>query len=287
MPLPTHCPKCQAPFPESLERFGTNAACKRCGQVLRLPDLPPLEEPPLVAPLEKQENVVEIAGPRQLAPIDQIMVKAWKLFLGRFGLCVVLFLISLIVRLALIAPEYFGNEILKGQELELATQIEIAAVIGMTVLVRLVVFVWLDIGIHQILLNIVRGKPTSLKDLLRGGPYFWRAFMGGVIFEFAIAVGVVLGILPGVLFALVFWPYLYVLIDTNAPGLSCFPIAAAFTHGNKIAVLGLSAISLLVCVFGFLALVVGVLIALPYVHLMFALAYESMAHGLPDEEDEE
>lgn len=286
MSLPPHCPKCQAPFPESLERFGTNAACKRCGQVLRLPDLPPLEEPPLVAPRDKRENVVEIAGPRQLAPIDQLMIIAWSLFRRRMGLCVGLFLISLIIRLALIAPEYFGNEILKGQELDLATQIQIAAGIGMTLLVRLVVFVWLDIGTHQILLNIVRGKPTGLRDLFRSGPFYWRAFMGGVIFEFAVDVGLVLGILPGVLFALVFWPYLYVLIDTNAPGLSCFPIAAAFTHGNKLAVLGLVAISAVICVFGILALGIGVLVALPYVHLLFALAYESMARGLPEDDDE-
>ena len=284
MPLPTHCPKCQAPFPEFLERFGANAACQRCGQVLRLPERPALEEPPPVRAVEKRENFVEIAGPRQLAPIDQLMVLAWRLFLRRMGLCGVLFLISFIVRLALMAPEYFANEMLKGQELEPTTQIQIFCVI----LIRLLVFVWLDVGIHQILLNIVRGKPTSLKDLFHSGPFFWRAFMGGVIFEFAFGVGLVLGILPGVLFALVFWPYLYVLIDTNAPGLSCYPIAAAFTHGNKMAVLGLSAVSLMICLFGFLALGIGIFIALPYVHLLFALAYESIAHGLPeDNEDDE
>lgn len=282
MPLPTHCPKCQAPFPESLDRFGANSACKRCGQVLHLPDLPPLEEPPPVVFSPKRENVVELDGPRQLPPIDQLMVMAWSLFRGRMGLCVGVFLISLIVRLALIAPEYYGNQILQEQQLAPALQAQILLVM----VIRLLVFVWMDIGIHQILLNIVRGKPAGLSDLFRGGPCFWRALMGGVVFELAVGVGLILGVLPGVLFALVFWPYLYVLIDFNPPGLSCFPIAAAFTQGNKLAVLGLLAVSLVICVFGFLALGVGALIALPYVHLLFALAYESLAHGLPDEDGE-
>lgn len=282
MPLPTHCPKCQAPFPESLERFGANSACKRCGQVLRLPDWPPPEEPPPVVSVPKREDVVEIDGPRQLPPIDQLMVMAWSLFRSRMGLCVGVFLISLIVRLALMAPEYYGNQILQEQQVEPALQSQILLVM----VIRLLVFVWMDIGIHQILLNIVRGKPAGLADLFRGGPCFWRALMGGVVFELAVGVGLILGILPGVLFALVFWPYLYVLIDFNPPGLSCFSIAAAFTHGNKLAVLGLLAVSLVICGFGFLALGIGALIALPYVHLLFALAYESLAHGLPEENDE-
>lgn len=53
-----------------------------------------------------------------LVPIDQLMVLAWRLFLRRIGLCVVLFLISFIVRLALMAPEYFANEMLRAEELK-------------------------------------------------------------------------------------------------------------------------------------------------------------------------
>lgn len=287
MPLPTHCPKCQAPFPESLERFGANTACKRCGQVLRLPDLPPPEEPP-EAPIEEEVPEIsrEVPGPRLLPPIDWLMIDAWRLFRGRMGLCIGVFLTSLILRLALIAPELYGNQALQNQQLQTSTQVLIALGVAITVVIRIGVFVWLDIGMHVILLNIVRGQSTGFKDLLSGRPFFWRALLGTVFFEIAVGLGLFLGILPGVLFALVFWPFLYVLIDTNAPGLSCFPIAAALTHGNKAAILWVFAISFVICVFGFLSLIIGAFIALPYVQLLFALAYESIAHGLPDRDDE-
>ncbi len=287
MPLPSHCSKCQAPFPESLERFGTNFACRRCGQIQRVPDPPPIEEPPPEAPVAKPEALIEIYGQRSLPPIDVLLIEAWRLFRGSMGLCIGSFLISFIIRLALIVPELVGNQILQNQELEAATRVLIGLGIAITVLLRIGVFVWMDIGMHQLLLSVVRQQPARLSDLFGGRPFFWRAVAGTLVFEIAVAIGLFLGIVPGVLFALIFWPFLYVLVDTDAPGLSCYPLAAVLTHGNKAAVLVVFLISLLLLVFGFLSLIVGAFIALPYVQLLFALVYESIAHGLPDRDEDE
>lgn len=288
MPLPSHCPKCQAAFPESLERFGANTACKRCGQILRVPDLPPEPELPPTPPLEIEtpKFQVDLSSPRSLPAIDLLLIETWRLFRQRMGLCLGAFLTYFVIRLVLISPEFYGNQLLQDQNLPTSTQVMIAFGIAISFLIRIAVFVWLDIGMHLILLKVVREQPAEFLDLFRGWPFFWRALLGTVVFEIAVGLGLFLGIIPGVLFALIFWPFLYVLIDSNCPSLSCYPIAAAITHGNKAAVFGVILISLVLCACGLIALLVGILIALPYVQLLFALVYESIAHGLPDREEE-
>lgn len=283
-------PPLPSPVPESLDRFGANTACRVCGQVLRLEDQPPIPEPP--ARVQKQEETaeVEFSGPYPLPPIDQLLVDAWSLFRGRMGLCIGSFSVSLVLRLLSICPELYGNHLLQNRPLSTSMQVLLALGIAITVVFRIGLFVWLDIGFHQILLKVVRQQPTEMRDLFRGGRFFWRAILCTLLFEIAVLIGLFLGILPGILVALIFWPYLFVLIDNDSPGLTCLPIAAVLTQGNKTALLGVFGICFLFVLFGFISLIVGALIALPYTFLVFALAYESISHdsssGDADEESD-
>jgi hypothetical protein len=54
-----------------------------------------------------------------------------------------------------------------------------------------------------------------------------------------VGVGFVLLIVPGVILALMFWPYAYVIIDRNAGIMESFEIAQAITKGNRLTTLAI------------------------------------------------
>jgi len=86
-------------------------------------------------------------------------------------------------------------------------------------------------------------------------------------------LGFIACVVPMVFVSLMFWPYLYVLVDTNARGLEPITRSREITRENwgSVFVLGLAAIG--VNILGFLALCVGLIFTSPLTLLFFAVAY--------------
>ncbi len=85
--------------------------------------------------------------------------------------------------------------------------------------------------------------------------------------------GMLLLIVPGVIAALMFWPFTYILVDTDAPGLDCLSRAREITQNTWGSVILLFLTSFGLSILGGLACCVGLIFTTPLAHLMFAVAY--------------
>jgi hypothetical protein len=298
MTSPSQCPQCQARFPESLEQFGDNFVCLTCGQIQRI-EGPPLilrSQAPLAPapPADKDED--EWSTPQPLPPLDQLLTVGWQLFRGRMGLCIAAFVLSFVLNLVSQYPAWYADQQIKTQQLAAGPQVLWSLGLALATIGQLAFSTWLNIGYTQILLKVVRGQSAEMGDLFRGGAFFWRALSCLLILCLLIAGSLVLGLIPfevlkaafgwiafaalpsclipAVVVALSFWPYLMVLIDRDPPDLQALRQAAVITFGNKRGLFGLFCLCGLLWVFGLMAAGVGLFVAVPYTGVVTTLAYD-------------
>ena len=136
------------------------------------------------------------------------------------------------------------------------------------------------------------GVPIPLVNVFMTGQLaLWRrrpalsevalSVLGGALIAYsAIAVGVLLCVVPAILMLLGYWPFYYLIIDRKAGVLESFSVAYRITHDNWASAFVLWVMSIGISILGCLALCVGLLFAAPLVSMMFAVAYLMMSGQL-------
>lgn len=235
--------------------------------------------------------------PRAMQPtkIDagEVISASWAIFKSQMGLCIGGFLLfcfllsvssfALFFVLDIVGMALFGGMGGGGMGRRPPNP---GAFLGLGLFNFLIVvlFVYFDTGFHLLFLNIARGRNAEIGNLFGGGPYFLRILGNTLIFFILVVIGYMLCIIPGILVILMFWPFQFVIVDRNPPGLGGLIEAKELTEGNWGAVFLLELASLGILLLGELACGVGMLFAAPLVMLMFAVAYCRMS-GQPTAAD--
>jgi DNA-directed RNA polymerase subunit RPC12/RpoP len=131
-------------------------------------------------------------------------------------------------------------------------------------------------GMHALFHRMACGAPVSIADLFSGGRWFWRVFFGQLIFTIMIYIGLVLCLFPAVYVAMVFWPFMYVLVDQDVGLIESFRRSWAMTSGNLFAIFVLGLAAMGAQMLGGLACYIGLLFTTPFMFLLFAVAYCNM-----------
>ncbi len=123
-------------------------------------------------------------------------------------------------------------------------------------------------------LQIVRGGTPSMKSFTDTLPLFLKVLVIGLLTALGTFIGLLLFIVPGVIFLARISCAIYVLIDN--PSLSAIDaIKQSFniTEGHVWDVVGIILVSILILIVGLLALFVGVFFAAPLTAMLMAVAY--------------
>ncbi len=117
---------------------------------------------------------------------------------------------------------------------------------------------------------------TTLGALWHPQP-FWKYLLASILGGLAVGLGLLLLIVPGIIFALMFAFTPFLVIDRGLGAMEAMKESARITKGHKWTLLGLALLSLLVVLLGVLAFGVGVLVAVPVVSLAFTQVYRLLA----------
>lgn len=254
------CPKCAAVIPESAIR------CQICGEVFE------------AARPEPESHSIR----REIRPFPpgEVIADAWRIYSGRSGLLTgVIVSYAILSTLAVAAGRLplrlawlFYNE-------DQNVAAVIAAIAGtVSVLLAAGFVAYLHAGCLMVQLKVAREQPARWSDLFSGGPFAIRMWLNSLVFAALLSVGLALCIVPGGLVALIFWPYGYVLVDQNLPGLANLSHSQRMTQGNWGSIFIISCVSLLCVLSGYCTCMIGLVIALPYVCTLYAVAYDRMSY---------
>lgn len=132
---------------------------------------------------------------------------------------------------------------------------------------------FIQAGQHILFLNIARGTRPDIGQVFSGGPFYLRVLGNLFLFTIMVYLGLAACIVPGILLALAFWPFIYIIVDQNPPGLGGLGRAKEITQGNWGAVFLLAMATLGITILGFLACCIGLIFTIPLTTLFFAVAY--------------
>ena len=191
--------------------------------------------------------------------IGHLFSRSWALFKENLGLVVGAYVVYLLITGLLSDPDLDGDR---------------SNLLG---LVGFVVTGPLTAGLYALMLHVQRGEPAAFADLFSGFQEFGRAFGVYVLYSFAVVIGLILLIVPGVILAIGLWPALYLVMDNDFGVIDTLKEAWAMTDGYRLQLFGLGFVLLLLSLAGMLVFFVGFFFAGALATLIAAAAYEELA----------
>jgi hypothetical protein len=208
--------------------------------------------------------------------VGNVLNYAWLVFKANLGLLVGISVVVLGINLGITFVQNIVVGILANQQ---ADALSVVASLAFS-LGSFCVQTFLGIGQVQIVLKLLRGQPAEFSDLFAGGPLFLpvlaASFMAGV----AVTIGFALCVIPGILLALFFWPFYYLIVDQKAGVIESFSLARSIAQPNAMTTLLLALCSSAAMIIGVIALCVGVIFAIPFISAIWGTAYLMMSGQL-------
>lgn len=317
MPIEFRCPRCQKLLHTPDGSEGKQAKCPECGAISEIPiprELRPGEgpSPTLWAPpppgSAETGNPYQspgdyayspsAAGPMPIGPgawgprpisAGEIISRTWILVTSRWSPCLAATAVLVAIQWAISIPAQraMGPVAPAMQPDEL-----LALIRGMAPwwLVNLAIWTWIIPGKNIYFLKVARGEQASLADLFSGGRYVPRVFLAGVLFWLIFIGGYFLCIVPGIILALMFSQFGYLIVDRNAGAIESLSMSQSITSGNKLALAALwiilfvaSAILTLIVAASTMVLppylggILASLIITPFWHMLWTVAYLAMS----------
>jgi uncharacterized membrane protein len=297
MPLHFACSSCHAALETTEQLIGKLAICPAC-EARQL----------VVAPVAD-----DLGGGLRHGSIDAtaLLHTAWKIYYSRPGRCmlpvVIVYLIVFICFAMSMGASlsYFLSfdlaEVkhqLAGDELtELATEdplllattliemfredprtlLPLLKYASVAMAICLLVTVWLQIGEALVMLQVARGKRPSLWLLFRGSRLLAPVMVAGILFAAIVLSGSLLLIVPGVVWAITFFPMFYLLVERRAGLIGSLKLCREITRGNKVQLFLLGMLMLGISTVGALIpLGLGHVLVDPYLALLGAVTYLSL-----------
>ena len=151
--------------------------------------------------------------------------------------------------------------------------------LGITNIVVYVVSLGVSLGALKIYLSFVDGKKPQFSDLfsLFDPKLIFRYFLTSLLFGLLAVVGLILLIIPGIYFMYKYLFITYSLVDKNTGVFESFTKSSEITKGVIWDLFVFGLIIGLIVIAGFLALGVGLLVAMPVASLAMAHVYRKLS----------
>lgn len=137
----------------------------------------------------------------------------------------------------------------------------------------------LAMGIIKIVLAVIDERRAHLSELFKSWGLLLPFVAAYFLVWLAITIGLILLIIPGIIWAIQFSFFAYFIIDKGLGPIAALRASSDLTQGKKWELLGFYAVLLLINCAGVLVFGIGVLISFPSTFLAQAYAYRRLSSG--------
>ena len=292
MPIEFRCTSCNKLLRVREEAAGRQAKCPECETVLQVPEAsapstapaepPPLSTPPPPAaappPAAESENPYQSPLAEEMQPPQDFAVAsgevtptiidtgdvfshAWRIFKSQMGMVIAV--------VAIVGGINFGGSMVVNFVQQFAgTEAWVVANIA-----KMAVDLFFGIGQALVLLGIARGQGADFSRLIAGGRYFFPVLGAWILVSIICILGLIALIIPGIILGLMLSQAQLLILDGKAGAIESLSLSRTVTDGNKWTIFVIGCASTGVVFLGLLACGVGVIIAAPYVMLIYVVTY--------------
>ena len=132
-------------------------------------------------------------------------------------------------------------------------------------------------GMAFAFLKAARGDKLEIKDMFAAFKNYWNAVLASLFVGVIIVIGLILLIVPGIIFAckLAFTPYL--VVDRKMGVMEAIEESWRMTGGHAWKVFFIGLLAIPICIAGLLCFIVGIIISIMLVSLAFASLYHAVS----------
>lgn len=138
-----------------------------------------------------------------------------------------------------------------------------------------------SLGGIKISLALTDGKKAEFADLFNGYSLLINFILASILYALIVVFGMVLLIVPGIIFAIMFHFYSYLIVDKNMSPVDALKESKKLTSGSKWQLFLFGLVLLLLNVAGVLALLVGLLITVPVTMIAYAYVFRKLQGTTP------
>ena len=157
-----------------------------------------------------------------------------------------------------------------------------------SILVRLVE-IYLNAGVLKIIIKDINGEEPELFDMFTAQDVYINFLIAGILYGLAVGFGVLLFIVPGIIFAIMWQFYKFGVVDKELGPVEALRYSGDLTKGYRWTILGIDIVLILVNLAGALALGIGLLFTIPLTMIAEAVMYKRLRdnmEGVPVEDTE-
>lgn len=133
-----------------------------------------------------------------------------------------------------------------------------------------------NIGVLKSLLKIYDRKKIELLDIFRYTNYFWRYLGASILYGLIIFAGLILFVVPGIIWALKYSMTLNLIVDKDFGIMDALKKSAEMTNGYKAHILLFYFSCLGVLILGVLFVFIGLIVAIPVVWIAGVYVYRHL-----------
>lgn len=148
-------------------------------------------------------------------------------------------------------------------------------------IISVMVNVLIGMGIIHLMLQVHDGKKSPYKDITVPAPLFFRYLGASIIYGIIILLGLILLIVPGIIWALKYGQYKYLIIDKNLGVFESIHRSGEITKGAKWDLFLLGVLLGLINLLGALVLLIGLVATIPLSWMAVVYAYRKMLSATP------
>jgi hypothetical protein len=122
-------------------------------------------------------------------------------------------------------------------------------------------------------LAAARGEAAAIPDMSGRWDLFVTYLVAGFLYGIGVAIGLVLLIVPGIMFAVAYWFFGFIVVDTGSDPITGLKEARVLSKGKRWPLFGAGLLAILVHILGVMAFGVGILLAIPVTYLAAGPVY--------------
>ncbi len=143
------------------------------------------------------------------------------------------------------------------------------------------VFFWvvglvIQIGLVRIALQLHDGAPTGFVQLFADYGLFFKYLAGTILYSLIVLGGLILLIVPGVMWSVRFQFYAYFIVDRNAGPVEALKMSSTLTEGARLDIFWFDLACIGALILGALVLFVGLFAAIPTVMMANVYLYRKL-----------
>ena len=135
----------------------------------------------------------------------------------------------------------------------------------------------IKIGVAFAYLKAARNDPPAIKDMFEAFQNYWNAVLAGFLVAVIVLFGLLLLIVPGIIFGCKLWFTPYLVVDRKMSAIEAMKESWRMTTGHAWKVFFVGVLGIPITFAGILCLIVGVIISVMWITLAFASLYHAVS----------